>query len=40
VGVLVSSYLASTVGTLIAGRVIIGVAIGVTSGVTPLFSAS
>ena len=39
VGVIVASYLAHSVAVLIVGRMIIGLAVGVTSGVTPLFIA-
>ena len=39
VGCVLASFLARNVGLLIAGRVIIGAAIGVTSAVTPLYIA-
>ena len=39
VGVVVASYLAHSVAVLIVGRLLIGIAIGVTSGVTPIFIA-
>ena len=39
VGCVLASFLARNVGLLIAGRIIIGMAIGVTSAVTPMFIA-
>ena len=38
-GCILASYVARTVGIFIAGRILIGAAIGVTSAVTPLYIA-
>ena len=39
VGCVLSSYAAVSLGVLILGRLVLGLAIGVTSSVTPLFIA-